>query len=40
MMHRQGWTGPKTGSGICFAWFCWSRDHAGPTELRRISWNR
>lgn len=38
MMHRHGWTGPKAGSGMAFAWFVWDRAHTGPTELRRISW--
>lgn len=39
MMHRDGWTGPKTGnSGMAFAWFVWDRNHVGGTELRRISW--
>lgn len=38
MMHRDGWTGPKASSAIAFAWFVWERDHSGPTELHRISW--
>ena len=38
MMHRHGWEGPKTGSGMAFAWFIWDRNHNGPTELRRIAW--
>ena len=37
MMHRDGWTGPKAGSGMAFAWFCWNRDHSGPPTLHRIS---
>lgn len=37
-MHRGGWKGAETSSSMCFAWFCWSRNHTGPTELRRISW--
>jgi hypothetical protein len=36
MLHRDGWTGPKTGSAIAFAWFVWSRGHHGPTLLDRI----
>lgn len=40
MMHRDGWTGPQASSAIPFAWFCWNRNHHGPTELRRISWER
>lgn len=38
MMHRHGWEGTKTNSGMAFAWFVWDRDHEGPTELRRLSW--
>jgi hypothetical protein len=38
MMHRAGWEGRKANSGMAFAWFVWDRNHSGPTELRRISW--
>ena len=38
MMHRDGWSGPRASSAVAFAWFVWDRDHQGPTELRRISW--
>jgi hypothetical protein len=38
MLHRDGWTGPKANSAMCFAWFCWNRDHKGPTVIDRISW--
>lgn len=38
MMHRHGWDGPKTGSGMAFAWFVWDRNHIGSTQLHRISW--
>jgi hypothetical protein len=38
MMHRDGWTGPRASSAIAFAWFCWSRDHAGLAVINRISW--
>jgi len=38
MMHRHGWTGPKSSSGVTHAWFVWDREHKGPTELHRISW--
>lgn len=38
MMHRHGWEGPKANSGMAFAWFVWDRNHRGPTELRRLSW--
>lgn len=41
MMHRAG-RGTKVAktnsSAMAFAWFVWDRDHQGPTELRRISW--
>ncbi len=36
MMHRDGWTGRRASSAIPFAWFCWSRDHRGPTIVDRI----
>jgi hypothetical protein len=35
-MHRDGWTGPKASSAVAYAWFCWSRDHRGPTIIDRI----
>jgi hypothetical protein len=44
LMHRGGRDGEysrtsKNGSSaIAFAWFVWDRDHSGPTELHRISW--
>ena len=39
MMHREGWTGPKSSSATAFAWFVWDREQRGkPTEMRRISW--
>ena len=39
MMHRDGWGGPRIKTGaMAFAWFVWCREHSGPTELRRISW--
>jgi hypothetical protein len=37
-MHRDGWTGPKARSAVPYAWFCWDRDHRGPTTINRISW--
>ena len=37
-MHRDGWQGPKAGSAMCFAWFCWDRAHIGATSIDRISW--
>jgi hypothetical protein len=40
MMHRDGWTGPKSTNTIAFAWFVWERDWNRPTEMRRISWRR
>jgi hypothetical protein len=38
MMHRAGWEGKKGNSAMAFAWFVWDREHSGPTELRRLSW--
>lgn len=39
MMHRHGWDGPtNSNSGMAFAWFIWDRNHKGPTELHRLSW--
>ena len=38
MMHRDGWTGNKTGSSMAFAWFVWDRAHSGSTTINRISW--
>jgi hypothetical protein len=40
MMHRDGWTGKRASSGIAFAWFCWDRDHRGPTVVDRIGGRR
>jgi hypothetical protein len=38
-MHRLGYQGPKnSNSGMAFAWFCWDRNHRGPTTLHRIDW--
>ena len=40
-MHRDGYEGPKnSNSGMAFAWFVLDKAHSGPTELRRISWER
>src|SRR5262249_14097510 len=36
MMHRDGWAGPRASSAIPFAWFCWERNHCGPTTIDRI----
>jgi ParB/Sulfiredoxin domain len=40
MMHRNGWAGPHASSALALSWFVWDREHRGPTELRRISWER
>jgi hypothetical protein len=40
MMHRDGWTGRKASSAMAFAWFCWDRDHRGPTIIDRIGRGR
>jgi len=34
MMHREGWTGKKSASNTCFAWFCW--EASAPQEP--VSW--
>jgi len=39
-MHRAGWTGKQATSAIAFGWFVWELGHRGPTELRRLSWER
>jgi hypothetical protein len=39
-MHRDGWQGRKANSGMAFAWFCWDREHSGPTVISRLSWER
>jgi hypothetical protein len=39
-MHRDGWQGNFSNSGMAFAWFVWDKAHTGPTELHRISWDR
>lgn len=41
MMHRSGrgtQVAKTNSSAMAFAWFVWDREHSGPTELRRISW--
>ena len=40
MMHRHNYsrTSRNGSSALCFAWFCWSRDHHGPTVIDRIFW--
>jgi hypothetical protein len=38
MMHRDAWEGPKAGSAMAFAWFCWDRAHVGAPTIHRISW--
>ena len=37
MMHRDGWTGPRASSATAYAWFCWDRNHSGPTTVDRLS---
>lgn len=32
-MNRGGYDGPVVSSTIAFAWFVWSPDHQGPTQL-------
>lgn len=40
MLHRDGWTGNKVSNPTAFAWFVWDREHQGPTELHRLSWEQ
>jgi len=40
LMHRDGWEGPKSTNTIAFAWYIFDRNHTGPTELHRISWEK
>jgi hypothetical protein len=40
MMHRDGWTGPKTNSAMAMAWFIWRRGHDGTAAIRRIFHDR
>lgn len=37
LMHRDGWTGPKSTNTMAFAWFVFDRNHNGSTILKRIS---
>jgi hypothetical protein len=39
-MHRDGWRGRQSNSGMAFAWYVWDRNHTGPTIFNRISWER
>ncbi len=39
MMHRDGWAGPKSNSGMAFAWFIWDVAHSGPTTIDRVLWS-
>ncbi len=38
MMHREGWTGPRSTNTVPFAWFIFDGDHKGPATVERISW--
>lgn len=35
MMHRLGWSGPRTSSNTCFAWFIWD---SRSIEKCRFNW--
>src|SRR5262245_31881179 len=37
-LPRNIWKGAEASSAMAFAWFSWNRNHRGPIELRRISW--
>ena len=34
----DGWQGPPATSATAFAWYCFDRNHNGPTTLHRLSW--
>ena len=36
--RRDGWE--KSGNKIAFAWFEWDRNHRGPPQMGRISYER
>jgi hypothetical protein len=40
MMHRDGWTGNKSTSSTCFAWFVWDshKSNTSNPELRFFDW--
>ena len=38
MMHRDGWTGNRTSSTTCFAWFVFNREYRGFPEIRWVDW--
>lgn len=38
MMHRGGWSGPKAGSAVCYAWFVWDRRHEGRPIIQWFDW--
>ena len=41
MMHRDGWEGPKSTSGMPFAWYVFERDHRkryGPPRIHWCNW--
>jgi hypothetical protein len=39
-MHRDGWSGPRASSSMCFAWFVFDANHVGLTTIDRISWGQ
>jgi hypothetical protein len=38
MMHRDGWQGKRSNSGMAFCWVQWQRGYRGDPVLQRISW--
>ncbi len=40
LLHRDGWTGPKSTNTVAFAWMVWDRNHSGSTIISRIMWRR
>lgn len=37
MMHRDGWTGPRTSNPTAYAWFEWRRGFTGNPVIQRIT---
>ncbi len=38
MLHRDGWTGPKSSNPTAYGWFVWDRNHKGLATVSRIMW--
>jgi hypothetical protein len=38
MMHRYGWTGRRTASNVCFAWFIFDTGASLKCQLGWVDW--